>query len=555
MKNKIKVIGIISLFLLTGLTTISAAEINITIKNIIYVDDDNTQGPWDGSQEHPYQFIQDAIDAAENGDTVFVKSGHYVESIGINKSIVMIGEDKENTIISVHYEYIYVTAEMVTLFNFTILADGIGIMIESNNNTISEINFNGTYHYALDFISSNNNTIISNAFTSYGQKGIALWNSNNNLIIDNDFNECNGGIYFKQSCYNNIDNNRFIGTDWGGAIYIYYECEFNTIIENYIENWNYNGGGIELIDANNSLIKDNIICKCNWGTWTDGPIQLWRADNNIVQNNTMFDNQAAGVSIYDSDKNLVYYNNIYDNYVGIWFMGKGAAENEIKFNNISSSQGEGIRVTDLQGCCNNNFIWYNNLRENHINAADCCNNYWYNETLEIGNYYDDNIWSDLDGDGITDNPYVIQSGSNKDYYPLAVPWGIDDNEQPFKPDTPSGTTSGTIRNKYFYSTSTIDPDGDQLYYLFNWDDGTTSGWIGPFNSGTIALASKTWTYKGTYLVKVIARDTHVKLSSWSDPLSVTMPRIKEINRLFPNFQQNYPYMLSIIQNLLKRLVI
>jgi len=30
----------------------------------IYVDDDNTSGPWDGTIEHPYQYIEDGVDAA-----------------------------------------------------------------------------------------------------------------------------------------------------------------------------------------------------------------------------------------------------------------------------------------------------------------------------------------------------------------------------------------------------------------------------------------------------------------------------------------------------------
>ena len=29
--------------------------------NTIYVDDDNISGPWDGTSEHPYRFIQQAI--------------------------------------------------------------------------------------------------------------------------------------------------------------------------------------------------------------------------------------------------------------------------------------------------------------------------------------------------------------------------------------------------------------------------------------------------------------------------------------------------------------
>lgn len=60
----------------------------------IYVDDDNTNGPWYGTLEHPYRFIQDAVDNATNGDAVFVSSGMYQEHVVIATSIQLLGEEK-----------------------------------------------------------------------------------------------------------------------------------------------------------------------------------------------------------------------------------------------------------------------------------------------------------------------------------------------------------------------------------------------------------------------------------------------------------------------------
>ena len=59
----------------------------------IYVDDDNTEGPWDGSLEHPYLHISDGVANADSGDTVFVFSGDYHEFFHITKSsIKLVGE-------------------------------------------------------------------------------------------------------------------------------------------------------------------------------------------------------------------------------------------------------------------------------------------------------------------------------------------------------------------------------------------------------------------------------------------------------------------------------
>ena len=51
----------------------------------IYVDDDNVEGPWDGSSCYPYKYIQDGINNASSDDTVFVRNGLYYENIIVNK--------------------------------------------------------------------------------------------------------------------------------------------------------------------------------------------------------------------------------------------------------------------------------------------------------------------------------------------------------------------------------------------------------------------------------------------------------------------------------------
>ena len=51
---------------------------------ILYVDDDNIQGPWDGTLEHPYRRIQQGLNAANPGDTIYVFIGIYHEYFSID---------------------------------------------------------------------------------------------------------------------------------------------------------------------------------------------------------------------------------------------------------------------------------------------------------------------------------------------------------------------------------------------------------------------------------------------------------------------------------------
>jgi hypothetical protein len=97
------------------------------------------------------------------------------------------------------------------------------------------------------------------------------------------------------------------------------------------------------------------------------------------------------------------------------------------------------------------------------------------------------------------------------------------NQRPQTPNRPTGSIEGKPNVEYIYRTSTIDADGDMLYYNFSWGDGTYSGWIGPFGSGEEAFTRHAWTTKGTYNITVKAKDIKGDESDWSEPLSITMP--------------------------------
>lgn len=93
------------------------------------------------------------------------------------------------------------------------------------------------------------------------------------------------------------------------------------------------------------------------------------------------------------------------------------------------------------------------------------------------------------------------------------------NSAPNKPNPPSGPTSGLVNINYTYSGSTTDPNGDDIYYLFDWGDGTDSGWLGPYPSGATVEAEHAWAFGGTYNVKLKAKDDAID-GPWSDPLTI-----------------------------------
>jgi hypothetical protein len=96
------------------------------------------------------------------------------------------------------------------------------------------------------------------------------------------------------------------------------------------------------------------------------------------------------------------------------------------------------------------------------------------------------------------------------------------NNPPAMPDTPSGITEGQPEIEYDYSSTTTDPEGDDIYYWFDWGDGTDSDWLGPYASGETSTASHSWMNSGIYEVKAKAKDVFDNESNWSDLLSVDM---------------------------------
>jgi hypothetical protein len=98
-----------------------------------------------------------------------------------------------------------------------------------------------------------------------------------------------------------------------------------------------------------------------------------------------------------------------------------------------------------------------------------------------------------------------------------------ENSPPEKPNRPIGKTLGWRGISYSYGTQTTDPNGDLIWYLWDWDDGTNSDWIGPFESGQNCNVSHTWETKGEFQVKVKAKDESGEESVWSDSLPISMP--------------------------------
>ncbi len=121
------------------------------------------------------------------------------------------------------------------------------------------------------------------------------------------------------------------------------------------------------------------------------------------------------------------------------------------------------------------------------------------------------------------------------------------NVKPKKPSRPSGPGSIRKEETYDYTSSTTDPNGDDIKYKFDWGDGTNSGWLGPKDSGETITASHKWTEKGDYNVKVKTKDAHGLESDWSEPTAVEVTKEKNLVKYNSRFFNNFDFLYKLVQ--------
>ena len=214
-----------------------------------------------GSGAGNYSKIQSAIDNASDGDKVYVFNGTYYENIVIVKTIDLIGEDRNSTIIDGLNKgsVIHVKVESVSIENFTI-----------RNGT------NGVYDYN-DKTSISHNIIINN------DKGIKSSYSENAIITKNIISKNNYGIAFyevKDSVirYNHILLNKKIGVLFTMATMPGLQSENNSVYYNIIQK-NTMGIYLEYSPLNkincNNFYQNIVDASFGLSSWTNWNQNYW----------------------------------------------------------------------------------------------------------------------------------------------------------------------------------------------------------------------------------------------------------------------------------------
>lgn len=325
--------------------------------------------------------VQAAVDLAEDGDIIRIKSGVYKEA-GIeiiDKSIQIIGEgypvidaEMKGTAITVKAEDFSIEGIKIINIGTSHTSDFAAILVSrSKNFRISNNRFENIF-FGILIERSSNGLISSNRIKSESKiqaksgNGIHMWHSEDLTVRNNEIIGVRDGIYleFVNNCTieENVckDNLRY------GLHFMF--SDHNTYLENTFEN---NGAGVAVMYSKFIEMRRNLFRK-NWGSASYGLLLKEISDSDLV-NNTFEDNTIA-ISA-DNTNRINYKHND--------FVGNGYA----------------IRI---RGACYNNIFTRNNFLSNSFDVAYTGN---INENEFRGNYWSDYTGYDLDHDGTGDVPY------------------------------------------------------------------------------------------------------------------------------------------------------
>ena len=328
--------------------------------------------PTTSSSSSETTIIQDAIDIANNGDTIIISSGTYTENVNVYKELTIISEsgNPADTIIQAadpNDHLFHVTADNVTISGFTII-DAAGSSYYANlymGLLLEEVNYCNITNNKL----SNNNV------------GIFLSSSSNNTLINNNASNNDYGIWLWDSNKNNTLRDNIVNSNDGSGIRLEDFSNNNKLINNTANSNNHIG--IYLYSSSNNAMTNNTASNNDNGIWLD-----YSSNSNTLINNIMCNNGQYGIQLIDASSNNTIYNNFFSN-----------TENSL----VSiDSIGNVWNITKAPG-------------SNIVGGTYLGGNYW---AMPDGAGFSQTR-ADLNRDGICDSSHTINE-YNIDYLPLSM---------------------------------------------------------------------------------------------------------------------------------------
>jgi parallel beta-helix repeat protein len=260
----------------------------------------------DGSGD--FMSIQEAINAANFGDIIFVRNGTYNETLEIDKSVVLVGECSDSTVINGNGtdNVIAIKANEVSISGFTITkskSPGSGILIGLASGCLIHDNKIINNFDGISIHSSRNNTVFNNIILN-NFNGIYLRSTTSSSIVDNIIAYNTFGIYLYSSTANVISRNIISHNGINGISFEYSSA--NEVCYNMIYD-NYKGmallfGGSNIIYCNNFNNSPFQISSSSSDIWSyEGEGNLWSDYDGVDSNRDGIGDSPYKIDPYNID--------------------------------------------------------------------------------------------------------------------------------------------------------------------------------------------------------------------------------------------------------------
>ena len=263
-----------------------------------------------------YTSIQDAVNNANDGDTILVYTGTYTENVDVKKRLIIKSDsgNPDDTIVQAadpDDHVFHVTADNVIISGFRVTgANNYGIRLEGVEECAVINNIASDNRYGIGIEDSDHNDLNNNTANANEWNGIILRHSRYNTLNNNNVSKNRVGIYVHSSQYNELSNN----------------------------NASNNSVGIEQALSDNNKLKGNIASKNRCG------IFLYKCNKNEITGNTLNSNSDCGVYLRYSDDNDLSNNTVCSSRLGIHLV--DYSRNNTLKDNFLSNNSEGIKVAD-----------------------------------------------------------------------------------------------------------------------------------------------------------------------------------------------------------------
>jgi parallel beta-helix repeat protein len=314
-----------------------------------------------------------AINAASDGDTVYVYSGTYYEHVVVDKTINLTGENRDTTTINGQGvgDVVYISANWVNISGFSLIDSGpngipadAGIDVGTAQNVSISDNFFSLNHVAIYLDNSNDSIVANNVIDDF--TGIDIPHSRNITISGNTISTQYDGIDLGNSILCKISDNTMTDTgfEFSGNSIEYWSTHdidtSNTVNGDPVYYWaNKNSGTVPsgagqviLANCTNVIVENQHI--------TDGYIGIILGFSyyNLIRNNNASSNHENGLYLLYSNNNTIEDNIFIDSMNGIYFSFSNG--NNITGNYVSDHGGGLILGSSYENIIYDN-IFFDNL--------------------------------------------------------------------------------------------------------------------------------------------------------------------------------------------------